>query len=43
TDLRFVSAREVKRVEQKLNNRPIRKFNYLTPNQVLRKKIALIT
>jgi IS30 family transposase len=43
TDLRFVSATEIKQVEQKLNNRPIRKFNYLTPNQVLRKKIALIT
>lgn len=43
TDLRFVTARQVKQVEQKLNNRPIRKFKYLTPNQVLRKKIALIT
>jgi IS30 family transposase len=30
-------------VERKLNNRPVRKFNYLTPNQVLQQKIALIT
>ena len=30
-------------VEQLLNDRPVRKFNYLTPNQVLQQKIALIT
>ena len=42
TDLRFVTASQVNQVEQKLNNRPIRKFKYLTPNQVLRKKIALM-
>ena len=34
---------QVKRVEQLLNDRPVRKFNYLTPNQVLQQKIALIT
>jgi len=33
----------VKQVEKLLNNRPVRKFNYLTPNQVLQEKIALIT
>lgn len=43
TDLRFVTDKEVKQVEQKINNRPIRKFNYLNANQVLLKKIALIT
>ena len=43
TDLRFVTQREVKKVEEKINNRPIRKFNYLTANQVLQEKIALIT
>jgi len=43
TDLRFVSASQVKSIEIKLNNRPIRKFNYLTANQVLQKKIALIS
>jgi IS30 family transposase len=33
----------VKQIEEKINNRPVRKFNYLTPNQVLQEKIALIT
>jgi len=42
TDLRFVTAKEVEQVEQKINNRPIRKFNYLTANEVLQQKIALI-
>jgi IS30 family transposase len=43
TDLTFITDYQVKQVEQKLNDRPVRKFNYLTPNQVLQKKIALIT
>jgi IS30 family transposase len=43
TDLSIVTSDEVKRVEQLLNNRPVRKFNYKTPNQVLLEKIALIT
>ncbi|MBT9484675.1 MAG: IS30 family transposase [Sediminibacterium sp.] len=43
TDLSLVTDNQVKRVEQLLNNRPVRKFNYLTPNQVLQQKIALIT
>jgi IS30 family transposase len=43
TDLSIVTSDEVKRVEQLLNNRPVRKFNYKTPNQVLLQKIALIT
>lgn len=43
TDLSLVTDYQVKRVEQLLNNRPVRKFNYLTPNQVLQQKIALIT
>ena len=33
----------VKQVEKLLNDRPVRKFNYKTPNQVLQEKIALIT
>lgn len=37
TDLRFVTKKEVLLVERKINNRPIRKFNYLTANQVLQK------
>lgn len=43
TDLSLVTEYQVKRVEQLLNDRPVRKFNYLTPNQVLQQKIALIT
>lgn len=43
TDLQLVSCSEVKHVERMLNNRPVRKFNYKTPNQVLQEKIALIT
>jgi IS30 family transposase len=43
TDLSMVTDYQVKRVEQLLNNRPVRKFNYQTPNQVLQQKIALIT
>jgi IS30 family transposase len=43
TDLRLIDRHEIKKIENKLNNRPLRKFNYLTANQVLEKKIALIT
>jgi IS30 family transposase len=43
TDLSMVTDDQVKRVERLLNNRPIRKFNYKTTNQVLLEKIALIT
>lgn len=43
TDLTFVTQRKLNRIEKKLNNRPIRKFNYLTANQVLERKIALIS
>lgn len=43
TDLTFVSQNDVRIIETKINNRPIRKFNYLTANQVLLNKIALIT
>jgi IS30 family transposase len=34
TDFNKVSVSEIKHVEQQLNNRPVRKFNYLTPNEV---------
>ncbi|MCH2451401.1 MAG: IS30 family transposase, partial [Gracilimonas sp.] len=33
TDLREVSAQRIKTVERYLNNRPIRKFGYLSPIQ----------
>jgi IS30 family transposase len=39
----MVTSGQVKRVERLLNNRPVRKFNYKTLNQVLLEKIALIT
>jgi IS30 family transposase len=43
TDLRTISSQEIRRIEKLLNERPVRKFNYKTPNQVLQEKIALIT
>lgn len=43
TDLSMLTDYQVNCVEQLLNDRPVRKFNYLTPNQVLQQKIALIT
>ena len=42
TNLIFVTSDEVRKIENKLNNRPIRKFKYKNPNQVLLQKIALI-
>jgi IS30 family transposase len=45
TDFNEVTAKEVKRVEQSINNRPIRKFNYKSANEVylLKSAVALIT
>jgi IS30 family transposase len=43
TDIRLVTQEKVKAVENKINERPIRKFNYLNAKQVLQRKIALIT
>jgi transposase, IS30 family len=43
TNLTFVTEEMIAEIENKINNRPVRKFKYLTPNQVLRKKIALMT
>ena len=43
TNLNFVTEKQVEEVELKINNRPVRKFNYNTPNIVLKQKIALIT
>jgi IS30 family transposase len=34
TDFNLVSFKEIKRVEKEINNRPVRKFAYLTPNEV---------
>lgn len=35
TDFNLISKSEVKRVEKEINNRPVRKFSYLSPNEVL--------
>ena len=43
TNLIKVIAKQVMRVERLINNRPVRKFNCLTSNQVFSKKMALIT
>ena len=45
TDLRLVSYQTIKSIENKINNRPVRKFNYLTPNQLfsLNTDVAFIT
>jgi IS30 family transposase len=32
-DLSMLTDYQLKRVEQLLNDRPVRKFNYLTPNR----------
>jgi IS30 family transposase len=42
-DITKISPNTIRRVERLINNRPVRKFNYKTPNQVLQEKIALIT
>jgi transposase, IS30 family len=34
TDFNSVTTKEIKRVEKEINNRPVRKFNYMTPNEV---------
>lgn len=36
TDLRIVSQKRIKEVEKMINNRPIRKFNYLSPLETLK-------
>tara|TARA_B110000902_G_scaffold149938_1_gene172558 strand:+ start:2407 stop:2754 length:348 start_codon:yes stop_codon:yes gene_type:complete len=44
TDLREISNQRVREVERMINQRPVRKFNYLSPVQKLNTKcVALIT
>lgn len=44
TDLRNISEERIRQVELSINNRPIRKFNYLSPIETLNKKfVALMT
>ncbi len=43
TVLTTISKERIKEVEYLINNRPVRKFNYKTPNQVFSEKIALFS
>lgn len=45
TDLREISAQRIKTIERHLNNRPIRKFDYLSPIQqtLKHRAVALVT
>jgi IS30 family transposase len=38
TDLREVDINEIKRIERSINNRPIRKFGYLSPIEVVKNR-----
>jgi IS30 family transposase len=45
TDFRNIPLSEIKRVENEINNRPVRKFGYLSPNEVfsrLKGSVALM-
>jgi IS30 family transposase len=42
TDLRQVSKERIKQVELSINNRPIRKFNYLSPIETLNNKFVAL-
>ena len=45
TDFNIFDSSDIKKVEDQLNNRPVRKFGYLTPNEVflqLKVSVALI-
>lgn len=43
TDIRVLDDQVIQEIEEKINLRPVRKFKYLNPKQVLSQKIALIT
>jgi IS30 family transposase len=46
TDFNAVSKAQIRHVENEINNRPVRKFNYLTPNEVflrLKGSVALMS
>jgi transposase, IS30 family len=44
TDLNLISDQEIASIEDKINNRPIRKFGYLTPREKLLsyKRVAIV-
>ena len=42
TDFTLIDKKEIRRVEKEINNRPVRKFGYLTPNELyLQKKVSV--
>lgn len=41
TDLSMISEKQIEFIEEKLNNRPRKKLNYLTPNEVLSTELNL--
>lgn len=41
TDLNPIPHQTIRKIENKINNRPVRKFNYLTPNQLFSKKLKV--
>lgn len=45
TDFSTISRYEIKKIEKKLNSRPVRKFSYLSPDEyfLLKSKVAFIT
>jgi IS30 family transposase len=45
TDFNLISKKEISNVEKEINNRPVRKFGYLTPNEVFsqNQSVALIS
>ncbi|MCA9377063.1 IS30 family transposase [Candidatus Nomurabacteria bacterium] len=42
TDLASLSLRQIQQLEEKLNNRPMKCLNYLTPLQALRKEEVML-
>ena len=43
TDLTTITANQLLIIQNKINRRPVKKFNYSTPKQALEQKIALIS
>ncbi|GAB2478259.1 IS30 family transposase [Algoriphagus taiwanensis] len=41
TDLNEISTEQIQAIEAKINNRPVRKFNYLSPIQKLKQKLGV--
>ena len=41
TDLNLIPNQRIQEIEMKINNRPVRKFNYLSPFEYLKKKLGI--